>query len=454
MAATQKRFHDYYAIASTENINEKLDQLLQRCVTSGMQVSKLGDWTVQIGAGSWFCDGVVIQEITAVSQPIQIAPPSDQDRIDVIYGTYTYDKTSPPPEATYGVLQGTPSANPEPPSLTSNQVKLAEIYIPSDAATLDDCTIRNVYSLKEQLEMLLGIKAEGNLWVRPDDPWNSEKWIDDGDLWLDTDDKTLYVWDEPSQQWVPPTIPAHAPTHQEGGVDELDVATLADANNLLHPSTKDFHDGLHISHTSLSDVHPDQHHARDHASRHMPGGEDPLPWGHEGGTNADMVDGYHASAFAPAGHTHPGYATSPHGNEEHIPAFAEEGHQHPLSDITGTIAKAWIAVVDPPDEPVPTGANIHEERIPNIDITGTKVIITGLRVHVATAPTDNIAFTFKRNGVAIGTVIVSTGTTSGSFDPNPVVELNTGDILQIDGPADAAGATGLDAKFLIARVQA
>lgn len=454
MSDTQKRFHDYYAVASTENINEKMDRLLQKCVAEGMQVTKSGNWTVQIGPGSWLCDGVVIQETTAVSQQLQISPPSDQDRIDVVYGTYTYDKTSPPPEASYGVLQGTASASPQPPDLPAQSVKLAEIYVPANATSLDDCTIRNVYNLKDQLSMLLGIKVEGNLFIRSDDPWNSEKWIKDGDLWLDTDTKTLYVWDEPSGQWVPPTIPPHAPTHQEGGVDELDVSTLADVNGYLHLGNKETHDAMHLDHAQLSNVQPDQHHARDHAARHMPGGGDELPWGHEGGTNADMVDGQHASAFAPVNHTHAGYASDPHGNEAHMPAFAEEGHQHPLSDITGTQAIGFMGPVQLATEAVPaTGGVIWEIKVPNLSIPGTEVVITELRCHVATAPDDNITYTFKRGTDAIGQVTIPSGGSDGNLSLNPPVVLAAGDILRVVAPANGHGAKGLSAFFVIQRRQ-
>ena len=462
----QDRIHDYRDPAVTTDLNEKIDLILVRCVLEGMQVSPYGTWGVVVGPGSWLCDGVVIRETETVADPIQISPASTQDRIDVIYGQYIYQPTSPTPEASYGVAQGVPSANPQPPELEPYQVKIAEIYVPSTASSISDCTIRNVYTLKEQLEMLLGIKIEGNLWVRPSDPVadDNEK-VEDGDFWLDTDTKTPYVWDAASESWVPPSVPPHAPTHQAGGVDPLDVSTLADSQGLLHRETaegtewhyysKEAHERLHISHTSLSDIGPDDHHPRDHASTHLAGGQDALPWGHGGGLDADMVDGHHASEFAPVNHDHPGYALHPHGNEAHQPAFAEEGHTHPLSDIEGVISIGFVGPVQYATDPAPANGGVFWEReLPNLDISGTVVEIKELRCHVATAPASNISYTFKVDGTTIGTVTIPSNQSNGTLTLNPPVQISGTPLLQIEAPSNAQGAEGLDAKFVLVRRKA
>jgi len=448
----QIRYHDFYAEATTQDLNEHFDQVQRKAKVSGLEVTPTGYWQVTIGPGVWFCDGVAIKETTAVDPPLNISPPSSQPRWDVVYGQYTYQPTSPPPVATYGVKQGTPGNPPTIPSLEENQVALAYIYIPPTANSISECTIYQALALKDQISMILSAKYEGNIFIRAGDPKEMGEWVKDGDFWLNTDTNTLLTWDEPTRQWVPPTIPPHAPTHQQGGSDVLDVSTLADANNLLHPSTKAYHDSLHLDHAQLSNVLPDQHHARDHASRHMPGGGDELPWGHGGGTNADMVDGFHASAFAPADHTHDyNYAPKPHGNECHEPDFAEVGHLHPLSDITGTISVGWIQVASLKDFPTPGGTGFWECYVPNISISGTVVKITDFIVRILSPTDQNLTFTLKKNGNTLGSATIPAGQLMGQITFNPAPALSTGDILSIDGPSNTGSAKGLDAKIRIVR---
>lgn len=452
----QIRYHDFYAEATTQDLNEHFDQVQRKAKVSGLEVTPTGYWQVTIGPGVWFCDGVAIKETTAVDPPLNISPPSSQPRWDVVYGQYTYQPTSPPPVATYGVKQGTPGNPPTIPSLEENQVALAYIYIPPTANSISDCTIYQALALKDQIAMILSAKYEGNIFIRAGDPKEMGEWVKDGDLWLNTDTNTLLTWDESTQQWVPPTIPPHAPTHQRGGSDVLDVSTLADANNLLHPSTKAYHDSLHLDHAQLSNVLPDQHHARDHASRHMPGGGDELPWGHGGGTNADMVDGFHASAFAPADHTHDfDYAPKPHGNESHMPEFAEKDHTHPLSDITGTIAIGFVGPVQYATDEVPaTGGLFWERKLPNLSISGTVVEITELQCRVAYAGAQNLTYTFKVNGDTIGQVTIPAGQTEGTVTLQPPVSLSGTPTLQIYAPSNGGGARGLEAKFVLRRRKA
>lgn len=578
----QNRYHDYYAEATTAQLNEHFDQVQRKCKVEGMEVTVSGNWQVTIGSGRWFRDGVVIEETVAVSSPLTISAASDQDRWDVVYGQYTYQATSPPPEATYGVKQGTPGASPTIPNIEANQVALAYIYIPSSASTLADCTIYQAYGLKEQIEMLLGIKVEGNVWVRADDPKVAGEWVKDGDFWLDTSNQTLYVWRASTESWVAPTIPLHASTHHTTGSDPLDVKDLADSLKFLrdgdyaHYATRAAHDALHILHSSLSDVKPDQHHARDHASRHMAAGGDPLPWGAGGGLDADMVDGYHASEFATTTHNHAGqYAPTPHGNAHHDPAFAVDGHTHPLGDITGpwgagsgldadmvdgrhanefapimhshagvyaptphdnthhnpafaveghthplgditgpwgagsgldadmvdghhagefapvthdhtgvlaptphgnahhdpafaveghthslgdlpgTHAIGFFGPVQDATLAVPaTGAVFWERSVPNLSISGTRVELYELRLHVTTAPSSNITYTFKRGGATIEGVTIPAGATSAIKTLSPAVDISSGGVFQIAAPTNGAGATGLDAQFVFRRVKA
>lgn len=76
---------------------------------------------------------------------------------------------------------------------------------------------------------------------------------------------------------------AHAASHQDGGTDELPVASLAEAaaptNDVSRALRPDGAGGVafsDVAHADLIGVGIDDHHARDHKARHVSGGADPF----------------------------------------------------------------------------------------------------------------------------------------------------------------------------------
>lgn len=148
-----------------------------------------------------------------------------------------------------------------------------------------------------------------------------------------------------------------------------------------------------------------------------------------------------------------GMAPSPHGNAHHSPAFAEVGHTHPLSDITGTLAVGWIRIATARDQAVPTGF-FWEERLPPMWIQGTAVQIVRAIAYVAQAPSSPIAYTLKLNGGVLAILTIGTGQKLVDYTLPAPVPVSGGEILTVEGPPSAAGATGLDLKVLLRRVRA
>ncbi len=127
---------------------------------------------------------------------------------------------------------------------------------------------------------------------------------------------------------------AHAASHQDGGTDELAVATLAEAaapgNNVSEALRPDGAGGVAFSdvdHTDLTGVTADQHHAQDHAARHA------------AATGADALSTAAAGTIAVADAAAVGTAET----------FARSDHQHALpapaapADVTKAAAAAGAA---------------------------------------------------------------------------------------------------------------
>ena len=68
-------------------------------------------------------------------------------RIDIIYGRYIYNAGTPNNVLTYGVMKGTPAASPTPPTLTDNDIELAQVWIPASAGALNQA---DIYSVAKQ----------------------------------------------------------------------------------------------------------------------------------------------------------------------------------------------------------------------------------------------------------------------------------------------------------------
>lgn len=80
--------------------------------------------------------GVLIAEEDNVS--FNITPTGSQGRIDVVYLQHQYQQLISAPMPFYGILEGTPSANPTPPNLTSPfHVKIGELLLPPNCTSLN-----------------------------------------------------------------------------------------------------------------------------------------------------------------------------------------------------------------------------------------------------------------------------------------------------------------------------
>ena len=359
----QIRIFDYHAPRTTDLLNTRWDRAFPESVTEGMAVSKgTGDFDINIGIGTWFCDGVMLYESATLVDEVTLDAPGVLPRIDVIYGTFTYETDASPTAATYSILKGTAGSVPVEPSVITNQVKIAAIYIPSTAGDLDDCSIEQAYTLKEQLRMVLGVKVEGNLWIEAEvDPFLTtghptetlvrSTQIQDGDLWIETGGLDLFLYDADNNQWVTSAVLSHASTHSCASSDQLDVKDLCDTLSYLHRGTKTAHDALGLSHASLSSVTANQHHAQDHSSRHSCGADDSLDV-------KDVCDtaGYlhkHATALAECPHGNEchdvAYAECPHGDECHNPPFVTRRlyqGSNPISEVdlsTGLMVRQFTS---------------------------------------------------------------------------------------------------------------
>ena len=445
---SQTRLLDYKADLTSANENTKWKKLLYRCVASGMAVQKgTGDFDITIGSGWWFCDGVVITESSSLVDELTLdSPDVTHPRIDVIYGTFEYEADTSPTPASYGILKGTPAASPTKPTTSESQVELAEIYVPTSASDLDGCYIKPAWDFLTQLENLLGKQWECNFWIRSaGDPFLTsgnptiskikELGIKDGDPWIDLTGLDLYIYDADSNTWVSSDVNSHASTHSCGSSDPIDVKDLCDTLSYLHSGTKAYHESLGLSHDSLSDVSENDHHNKDHGSRHHEGGGDPLDV-------KDLVD-----SLAFLHNTHPGLCPTPHGDAHHNQAYATKPHAH--DEHTGTIAAGWIGFDTSPNADCPTGTHVWHGRITGIDITDTAVKLTKLLVYAETAPSEQITFEVFVNDVSKGTINLSG--TSGSNDIADVT-LAEGDEVRLDAPADANGTKGLIFRGNIVRV--
>ena len=449
---SQERLLDFLASRTTTNLNSKWENVLPAALARDISVQKgTGDFDVTINAGYWLCDGVLVRETAALTDEVTLDSPSGSDRIDVIYGTFAYEADTEPTPASYGIKKGTPGDTPVEPSLGTNEVKIASIYVPSDASDLDDCYIRNAITIQAQLTELLGVQVQGNFWVAAaGDPFLTsgnptvslvyETGIADGDLWVDLTGLDLYIYNSDQNEWVTSDVSAHASTHYNEGSDEVDVRYLADSLGYLHLGTKAAHDALALSHTSLSSVGANDHHPKNHNTTHHLGGADPV----------DVKDLVDSEAYLHK--THPGLCPTPHDNAHHSEAYATDPHDH--SQHSGTIAAGFISFLFSPSADCQTGEKIAISDVPDIAIDDTAVQATDLRADVDTAPSADIIYTFKRNAVSLGTVTILSGQKTGTATLDPVVALSAGDEIQLDAPADTKGAKGLRAYVSIERVAA
>ena len=422
----QIRIFDYHAPRTTDLLNTRWDRAFPESVTEGMAVSKgTGDFDINIGIGTWFCDGVMLYESATLVDEVTLDAPGVLPRIDVIYGTFTYETDASPTAATYSILKGTAGSVPVEPSVITNQVKIAAIYIPSTAGDLDDCSIEQAYTLKEQLRMVLGVKVEGNLWIEAEvDPFLTtghptetlvrSTQIQDGDLWIETGGLDLFLYDADNNQWVTSAVLSHASTHSCASSDPLDVKDLCDTLSYLHGGTKAAHDALGLSHASLSSVTADQHHPQNHSSRHSCGASD----------SVDLKDVCDTEGY----------------RHKHSYVLAENPHDH--SSHTGVLAKGFYSVVTMTIDSIPVGNRFFRDFIRGIDLAGTSVSITDVHLDLESGPTSPVSFIVKLNGITIATLSLGASATSTSVEISGGQAIISGDEISIDGPSNDYSATG------------
>lgn len=447
---TQHRTHDFAAPRTTDLLNTKWERLIPACATKDISVQKgTGDYDLTINIGSWLCDGVCIHESSALTDELTLDDPSGLDRIDVIYGTFTYEADTEPTPASYSIKKGTPSATPAEPAVGTNEVKLASIYVPTTAVNLDDCYVYNVRTLQGILSSLLGIQIEGSLWIQEaGDPFLTsgnptvsmvyEYGIKDADLWVNTTGLDLYLYDADLNQWVSSDVTAHATTHSSAGSDEVDLKNLADSLNYRHFGTASVHNAMALNHANLSNVTVNQHHTQDHKTRHHLGG-------------ADVVDVKDLADTTPYLHLHAtALSQNPHGSDDHSVSYAPNPHDH--DSHSGAISRGQYALVESlAADASPVGAAVLTRRLPRIEVAKTNLLATELWAYASTGPSENITYTVHQNAVPIGSVTILSGQLSGTTDIANVT-LADGDALTLDAPADAKGALGVCIYLTLERV--
>ncbi len=144
----------------------------------------------------------------------------------------------------------------------------------------------------------------------------------------------------------------HAPSHQDGGTDELPVDTLAesaaptnDTSRALRPDGTGGVEFLDISHSELIGVTANDHHTEDHATRHSNGGADEVTVENLGTVSIDAStalrpDGAGGLAFSDVDHSDlTGVGADDHHAQDHAARHAD-GAADELS--VDTLAEAAV----------------------------------------------------------------------------------------------------------------
>ncbi|MCG8432489.1 MAG: hypothetical protein MJA83_00485 [Gammaproteobacteria bacterium] len=152
------RYFDFRAPDSTFLLNNRLRGIFQSGVylgfnaqagTSGLNVTLTMDSDPDNSGQSLgkiiTPDGVVIEEdADLVDVATGFAGDAVNDRIDFLVATYIYNAGLPNNDVTYEVIQGTAGSPPTPPTLTDDQVLIAEIRMPPLASTILNSFITDV----------------------------------------------------------------------------------------------------------------------------------------------------------------------------------------------------------------------------------------------------------------------------------------------------------------------
>ena len=140
-------------------------------VQSGLATIAGANMTVYVSAGECRC-GAVMGILDGMIALDVANGDSTYDRIDSVIVQYTYGE---PSTLAVAIIQGTPSTNPVPPTLTKVydtlwQMEIAQILVPSGATSSSEFTITDKRVIYESIESIIDDNAESEERV-----WSSQK---------------------------------------------------------------------------------------------------------------------------------------------------------------------------------------------------------------------------------------------------------------------------------------
>ena len=158
-------------ILSEENWRTFFKPFITDSVQSGLATIAGANMTVYVSAGECRCGAVmgILDEMIA----LDVANgDSTYNRIDSVIVQYTYGE---PSTLAVAIVQGTPSANPVPPTLTKVydtlwQMEIAQILVPSGATSSSEFTITDKRVIYESIESIIDDNTESEERV-----WSSQK---------------------------------------------------------------------------------------------------------------------------------------------------------------------------------------------------------------------------------------------------------------------------------------
>ena len=158
-------------ILSEENWRTFFKPFITDSVQSGLATIAGANMTVYVSAGECRCGAVmgILDEMIA----LDIADgDSTYNRIDSVVVQYTYGE---PSTLAVAIVQGIPSANPVPPTLTKVydtlwQMEIAQILVPSGATSASEFTITDKRVIYESIESIIDDNTESE-----ERAWSSQK---------------------------------------------------------------------------------------------------------------------------------------------------------------------------------------------------------------------------------------------------------------------------------------
>ena len=158
-------------ILSEENWRRFFKPFITDSVQSGLATIAGANMTVYVSAGECRC-GAVMGILDGMIALDVANGDSTYDRIDSVIVQYTYGE---PSTLAVAIIQGTPSTNPVPPTLTKVydtlwQMEIAQILVPSGATSSSEFTITDKRVIYESIESIIDDNAESEERV-----WSSQK---------------------------------------------------------------------------------------------------------------------------------------------------------------------------------------------------------------------------------------------------------------------------------------